>query len=253
MHDTVAFSENQDLAAAEGNVAAVADPHIFVNGDDIVIGPNNMLIGAIALPGSTGTRARLVSPSLRQRNTYDIRPLVLGILPGSLGGFRIHPQAPIELTPNEALNCKFTADPAAAEQESCVVFLAPGAVNPVSGKIFPVRFSVTLALVKGAWANAIIDLVDDLPTGTYTVVGAALEAAAGVAFRFYPVGSANRPGAMCQNTAADVQMREFRFGGLGAWFDFNTVQLPSVDILADAAAASATYYGTMDVMVKSGS
>lgn len=250
MHDTIAFSESQDLAGVEGNVAGVPDQHIYVNGDDIVIGSNNALIGAVACVGSTGTRARLVSPSLRRMNTYDMRPLVLALVPGSLSGKYLHPLSPIMLDTNESLNCLFTADPVAAEQESCVVFLAPGAVNPVAGKIYPVRVSITLALVAGQWAYSAVNIVDDLPTGTYTVVGASFTVAAGVAFRFVPVGAAHRPGGICQS-AANIQTPEpFRWGGLGAWFDFNTVQLPGCEVLGSAAAASATYYGTMDVVAK---
>lgn len=250
MHDTIAFSESQDLAAAEGNVAGVSDQHIYVNGDDIVIGSNNNLIGAIACVGSTGTRARLTSPSLRRMNTYNMSPLVLALFPGSLAGARMHPESPIPLDINEALNCAFTADPAAAEQESCAVFLAPGALTPLKGKIYPVRYSITVALVAGSWAFSQINLVDDLPTGIYTVVGAALEAADAVVFRFVPVGASHRPGAPAQNAADDLQLPEFRNGGLGAWFDFNTVQLPGVEVMSSADAASATYYGTMDVMPK---
>lgn len=250
MHDTIAFSESQDEAGAEANVAGVDDQHIHVSGDDIVVSQNNNIIGAFACAGSTASRVRLISPSLRRLNTYNIDPVILALLPGSFTGFMTHPGNPIQLDINESLNAAITADPAAAEQQSVVVFVAPGAVNPVQGKITPVRYSVTVTLVAGAWAFAQINLVDDLPTGTYTVVGASLVVAAGVAFRFVPVGASHRPGAPCKNTVANFTPREFRFGGLGAWFDFPTVQLPGIEVLADEAATSATYFGTMDVIVK---
>jgi len=250
MHDVVAFSESQDLAAAEGNVAGVPDDHITVNGDDIVVGPNNMIIGALACVGTNGTRARIVSPSLRRVNTLDIRPLTLALFAGDIAGFRMFPTSPIALETYESMQCLFTADPAAAEQETCVLFTAPGAIAPISGKIYPVRFSWTRALLAGQWANSGINLIDDLPNGNYTVVGASLVAATGIAFRFVPVGAASRPGGIVQQTVDNMQHPAFRFGGLGAWFDFNTVMLPSMDVIASAAAGAATYFGTMDVMAK---
>ena len=250
MHDTIAFSESLDLAGVEGSIAAVPDQHIKTEGDDITVGPNNNVIGVLACVGTTGTRAKLVAPSLRRVNPYDVSPLVLALFPSDLPFVNMHPGNPIPLEVNEALNAVFTADPLAAEQETCVVFTAPGAVNPVTGKIFPVRFSVTVALLQGSYAFAAINLVDDLPNGNYAVVGADLVAATAVAFRFVPVGAAHRPGGPVRQTVANNPTPIFRFGGLGEWFTFTTVQLPGIEILSSAAAGSTTYYGTMDILAK---
>lgn len=249
MHTLVAYSESQDLAGVEGNVAAVADQEVRTTGDEVIVPDTyNNVIGALACIGSTGSRAKLVSPSLRRVNPYEIFMAELALYSSGRENFGMHPENPIPLAVNESLEALITADPAAAEQQTVVVFLAPGAVNAVSGQIRPVRFSVTVALTAGTWAFAGISFIDDLPVGNYQVVGGALVAATAVAFRFVPVGGAHRPGAPVYQAKNNPMDNIFRNGKLGSWFSFNTTQPPSIEIISSAAAASTTYYGVMDVL-----
>lgn len=249
MHTVVAFSESQDAAGAEVNVAGVPDQEIRVSGDEVVVPADfNQIIGACACIGSTGTRAKLVSPSLRRVNPYEIAPFHLAIYPGDRGINVIHPESPIPLSMNESLECVITADPAAAEQETVMVFLSQGQVSPVRGNIRPVRFSVTGTLTAGTWNFLSIAFIDDLPVGNYKVVGAQLIADECVGFRFVPVGAGFRPGAPAYPTADCDFDPKFRMGNLGEWFSFNTTQPPSIELLGSAAEASDTYYGVMDVI-----
>jgi hypothetical protein len=250
MHTIVAFSESQDAAGAEVNVAGVADQEVRVSGDEIIVPQDfNQIIGAFACVGSTGTRAKLVSPSLRRVNPYEINPLILDIYPAAASGFILHPESPIPLSVNESLEALLTADPAAAEQETIVVFLAPGEVTGIKGKIRPIRFSCTTVLTAGTWTYAAISFIDDLPVGTYDVVGANFISDECVAFRFVPVGAGHRPGGPAMRAANSEDFKQFRFGRLGKWFSFNTTQPPGIEVLGSAAEASDTYYGVMDVLI----
>lgn len=249
MHTLIAYSESQDEAGAELNVQAVPDQEVRTDGDTIIVPETfNNIIGVLACIGSTGTRCKLVSPSLRRMNPYEVAPVELALFSSGREYYGMHPQNPIPLAVNESLEALITADPAAAEQQSVVVFTAPGSVSPVQGTMMPIRFSTTATLVAGSWAFSSIDFIDDLPVGNYNVVGASLTCATAVAFRFVPVGGAYRPGAPCYQALNNPQAPIFRRGGLGSWFTFNTTQPPSIEILSSAAAAAATYYGVMDVL-----
>lgn len=245
----VAFSESQDAAGALVNVAGVPDQSVRVQGDDIVVPDQvNKLFGAMGFIGTLGVYSQLVAPSLRTYSPYTIQPNVLGLVPAATQRAFLHPESPLQLDYNEALNGQLVADPAAAEQETIIVFLCDKEPTPVKGNIVKVQFTVPATLVAGQWVNNPITFPNPLPTGKYRVVGASLVAAAAVAARFYPVGDIWRPGFPVAQTAAGQQDDMFRNGRLGDWFVFDQTQPPTIDILSSAAAALATYRGVMDVI-----
>jgi hypothetical protein len=248
MH-TIAFSQSQDEAGVLSFVTPVPDPSVRVQANDLIVPDTvNDVIGAMACIGTTGVQAQLHSPSLRRTQPYDIRPVNLLLVPTSYNPAYLHEQSPITLDVNEALNCKVLADPAAAEQQTVVVFLTDKAPTPKFGTIIKCRFTVTLALVAGQWVNAAITFPDALPVGNYSCVGASLVAATAVVARFYPVGGKWRPGFPVMQTLADKPDEKFRNGILGEWFQFSEVQPPTIDIMSSAAAGSTTYTGVMDLI-----
>lgn len=249
MMHTVAFSESQDAGGVLSLMAAVPDPSIRVSGDDLVVPPDvNRIIGALACVGASATQAQLASPSLRRTQPYDIRPVVLGLVPTGFRPAYLHEKSPIPLDYNEALNARLASNPGAAEQASIVVFLADGAPTPVDGQIIKALYQVTTAVTAGQWVNASITFPDLLPTGLYRCVGSELTGAGIVAARWYPVGGKWRPGFPVNQTLGDLQDEKFRNGHLGNWFEFDQTQPPTIDLLASATAVSATYTGTMDLI-----
>lgn len=249
MHTIVAYSESQDPGDVEVNVAAVPDQEVRTTGDEVIVPETfNQIIGALACIGATGTRAKLVAPSLRRVNPYEIFMTELALFSSGRDNYGLHPEAPIPLAVNEALEAQIISDPATAERATLGVFLSPGALAPVGGQSRPVRFSAALPLTGGEWDFTGINFIDDLPVGNYQVVGGAMVVPAGVLWRFVPVGGTHRPGAPCYQAKNDQQDPVFRNGKLGSWFTFNTTQPPSIEVLASAADTSKTYYGVMDVL-----
>lgn len=246
---TIAFSESQDAGGVFTTLNAVPDQHVNAVGVDIMIPEYNRLIGAMACLGNNaGARARLVCPSLRRVNPFAVHPVALGIVPGSDPPVAMGAGLSIQLDSGENLEAEEDANPAAAEQHAVVVWLADRDIAPVSGKMYGVRFTVTLTLVVNTWAFGVIDTIDDLPSGNYAVVGARLVAAAGIAARFVPIGEKSRPGFPVQASVAERQSLLFRYGWLGEWFRFSTTQLPGIECLTSAAAGAAAYDGFMDVI-----
>ena len=248
MHTVVAYSESITPDGSEVNIAAVEDQHMKTSGDEITIAEYNRIIGSVLCGGSTVSRGKLITPSLRGLNPYDINPLVAALFPTGLYNYNMHPGSPIPLQMNESMEAFVTAATASASQLSAVVFLTSGDISQFRGNIAKVRFSFTVTKTAGSWKYANVTFIDDLPVANYDVVGADVVCAAAVAFRFVPVGGGARPGAPARNAVDSPIDPVFRNGNLGVWFSFNTVQLPGIEILASASASSATFYGTMDLV-----
>ena len=244
----VGFSESQDAAGAFVKLKAIEDNHIQTAGDKITISELNNIVGTYCLGGTTGLQARLLSPSLRRTNPLYITPLEKTLVPTDDPAMIFNPESPIMLDTNEDLEVELKSDPAAAEQNTVGVVLSDGVIQPVTGKIFIVNCTITLALVAGEWAFSRIVFPDSLPVGNYSVVGARVEAAAGTLFRFVPVGGKWRPGGICCPDVDSNAPLHQRYGRMGTWFDFDTVQPPGVEVAASAAAASGAYQIYMDII-----
>lgn len=248
MFTTVAFSESIDPAGVFANLAAVIDQTIKTSGDYITVGELNNIIAAYACAGTVAAEARLVSPSLRRTNPYYITPVEGAIAPSADPLMMYHPSNPIPLDVNESLETEHNGNPAAAEQLATIVWLAPGALSPLTGEIFTVNAEITLAQVVDSWEFSEISFPDSLPVADYSVVGGRVVAAGAIAFRFVPVGASHRPGGVCASAVNAKDPFLQRFGRLGEWFSFNTVQPPGVEVLGSAAAGSATYQIYIDVI-----
>lgn len=249
MHHLAAFIEEIDEAGAFANIAAAADQVLDYSGDKIRIPQDYAnIIAAIAYIGTTGTRARLNTPSLEQFIKLYLSPVNQVIVPTGNDVIDAHTESIIPLVPTENLECEVLADPAAAEFHSVGVWLNDNNFSPVSGDIRPVPFSVTGALTEGGWNTLTITLEEELPAGNYELVGARLECAVATLARFILSRQVPRPG-FVPSADEDYQFRDmFRYGRFGSWGTFDHISLPKLELLCVATTGAATYQGIMDVI-----
>ena len=244
----VAFSENINEAGVFVNLTGVPDQHVRVVGDQIVVSDFDMIIATAAFMGALGEEVRVITPRLRRINPLYITPLSLALFAGSPPAIMYHGDSPIPLDKNEALMVESSAVPGAPEQHAVGVWLADVKVTPITGEIHTVNCVANMAQVLDTWEFSEIVLPDALPVGRYAVVGARLEAAGGILFRFVPVGAVNRPGGVVAQDEAGVDPFMQRFGRLGQWFEFDTTTPPAVELLGSAALGAADYNVFMDVI-----
>jgi len=245
MFSLVAFLESVDAANAYNALAAIADQHIRVSGDDLYVPKLNQIIVLAAGVGSGGLgHVRLAAPSLRGLTRPILEP-VNGRNDGNVepdSPHKVHDyrRVPIPLLENEVLNAEVHSDTTAAAVQWLLAWLADGPVEPVAGKSFTVRATGTTTLVANAWTNVPLVFDEDLPRGRYQVIGMRARSTGCIAGRLVFIGGIHRPGVLGTDAQEDLEWPGFRQGGLGVFGEFDDLNPPSVDFLSLSADTAET-------------
>jgi hypothetical protein len=242
----VGYSESQDSATLV-NIAALADPHVRVEGDNIIIPTDvRQLVGYYAL-GPNATRARLVSPTLRRISNIEIKPLDQAAEPTIVPFVHDLRRTPIALDPADFLTAEMAEDAAcAASRVTVLVWLADAPIEPIAGDMRSVRVTNATTLVASTWVNGALTFAEQLPAGRYAVVGAHFIGAGLQAFRFVFPGGTWRPGGLGFDDDGDQVAPMFRYGAMGSWGEFEHDAPPTVDFLSISADTSQV--GTIDII-----
>ena len=238
----VGWFESQDSAALI-NTLALEDPHVRVEGDNVIVpawAPNIMGIYAW---GKDLTLARLVSPSLRRLANPDICPIDKADVPTSNPPFHDFFEAPIPLEVSEALTFQGAEDFTDGGEMACFVWLGDAITPAPTGKIFTVRSTQTItATTPDVWNNRAFTLDQSLPAGRYAVVGARAQSTYLRAFRFVIVGESHRPGAIGFAADGNIAPPRFRNGRAGLWFEFEHNAPPTIDLMPSTAETAVSIW-----------
>lgn len=244
----VAWSESQDSATL-ANVAAVADQHITVSGDDVRVPQFASKLAGVYALGVNLTRAMLVSPSLRRMLNLELSPLDRAALPASTPLPIWFQDGPIELIPDENLNAQAAEDGSGAKLSTILAWLADGPIVPVTGEMFTVRVTSAVTLVANNWTNGALTFDQALQPGKYAVVGGRFLSTTLEAFRLVFPGGYFRPGGVGATAVNQLAIPGQRRGGWGVWGEFMHTTPPTADFLGTAADTAET--GELD-LVKTG-
>lgn len=247
MLTTVAWSQSVDPAGAFVQLNAVADQHVRVTGADIQC---PALSQCVVLAGGAETTVapimRFSSPSQRRRTTTYLAPLNTGaaaaVEPASPAAVLDMRTTPIPLVIGEQLNAELNSNPAAAQIQWMVAWLADAPITPITGPMFTVRATGTTTLVAQSWSNVPITLTEDLPRGRYQLVGMHALSAGMVAARAVFVGGTWRPGCLGNDSVADIASSIFRYGTMGAMGEFEDTDQPTIDVLSVSADTTEEFF-----------
>lgn len=245
----VGWQQALDQDGTLSPIDAIADQHVAVSGDIIYVPSLTRLIAEYAAQANTVTHVQLQSPSLRRVALLDIAMCQGGIRPSGGESFIPHFNCPLALEEGEGLEAYINKPADGSIVASVLAWLADGALTPVVGEIFTVRFTATITSILTQWVNGAITLTQTLPVGRYAIVGADVMEAGGdlIAFRFVVPGYQWRPGSLtCGDLGAKPNVAQ-RYGGMGIWAEFESITPPTLDIIA-AAAASQTVVGHIDLI-----
>lgn len=242
MFTLVAYSESQDTGGNLTYVAALADQHVRVEGDNIVVPSDMPNLAAVFALGATISGARIESPSLRRTLLFDVNPLNIAAEPASPSALVNLFYNPIPLDAYEPIRALVSEGAAGAERETVLLWLADGPQSPVTGEIYTVECTSSTTLTANVWTNGALTIGQTLPAGTYQVVGMRAISAGLIAARLVFVGGTWRPGCIGYDAESDLENPIFRRGALGVWGEFTHDQPPTVDFLSISADTSETVW-----------
>ena len=238
MFTMIGYSESQDTGGNLAYVAGLADQHVRVEGDNIVV-PDEMpyLCGVLAV-GATITQARIESPSLRRTLLLDLPEVNVAAEPVFPCPWSDLFRNPIPLDAFEPLRALVAEGATGAERETVIIWLGDGPQASVGGEIYTVRATSNTTLAQYVWTNGALTFDQTLPAGRYQVVGMRAESTGLIAARLVFVGLPWRPGVIGCDAAGDHIPPLFRRGALGVWGEFAHDQPPTVDFLSVSADTS---------------
>jgi len=233
----VAFTESQDSATLI-NIAALADPHVRVSGDDIYVPAALPFLAAFHFMGANFTQGQILSPTLRRLANIDVEPADLVDEPASPPALHDLFASPIPIEGGEALNTQMAEDAAGASRVTALIWFSSGPLAPITGTIFTIRATNATTLTANAWTNGALTFSQTLPRGTYSIVGMRAQSAGLRAARLVIPGFSWRPGCNGCDADSDLDAPAFRRGAIGSWGDFSHDAPPTVDFLSASADSS---------------
>lgn len=278
MLDIIAFYEVRAAVVypAVQNTAGLADQHVTVQGDNIIVPSQcNKIIGvydgaaltALAVPVYY---AALSSPSLRATSILQLASVDsqvtgagveypgAGALPlGTTICYNDFKECPVQLTPGEALQfLSATQAASAVETHRVIVFLTDGNIAPMpaGARIETVLADAQAAAVANAWTAVAVVFQQALRAGTYAVVGLSAHGVTMTAARLVFGNQGARPGVIGTNGVLGTMAQPdfanglFRQGRLGVWGTFTHTNPPVVEVLCQAADAAATMRFAFDLV-----
>lgn len=229
-----------NLAAGPVDVPAITDQIFSTRNNHYTPGEDLQLIAAAGL-GDELIRVINNSARVRAINPPILMPITNAALWTSNPQINDFRNFPFLIKNSEELIWQ-AVNAVAGPTDTWVLNWVRRAFTPAPrGEIYTLRGTSTTAAVDSAWTliNPTWDF--QLPQGVYAVIGGAYYAAGSIAFRVVFDGQLYRPGGIGEAVEGDMPWYGQLNGELGLWGTFDTVTLPQVEVLCNAATAVHTF------------
>lgn len=217
-----------DITPVPDSIMTVQNTHFVPQRD--------MSIPFVSYQAAGATRARLISPTLRQITTPWIKPSAVAIVQGVEAHVADYRANPLTVKALEELQYEAFQTTGGAAVVVGVAGLMIGGIMPMpQGNIYTMRGTGTTTLVAGAWTLTTITWQDTLPAGIYQCVGLQYIGTTALAARLQFDDQSWRPGCIGTGLVTSQSHPMFMKGGLGMWGQFNANRMPNIECLANAA------------------
>lgn len=238
------YTESVASSGKYVKLAAPSDQHIHSEDKDIFVPEWASKLAIVFGAGASLQEIRMTSPSLDVTWNPDLSPVNRGsVTPSSpvpLADLREHM---LSLEPTEQLNAQIVGDDAGTAEQYTVIGAFVDSIDAVpSGEIKTVKATGSTTLDTNEWTAVPLTFEQQLPAGTYAIVGMRAESSGAQAARLIIPGSQYRPGVVAVNAKGDLGHPAFREGGMGVFGTFGHQTPPKAEFLSTSADSSETVY-----------
>jgi hypothetical protein len=234
-----AWVQTMDPGGALTLVNVVHEDFIFTDGKDLLV-PRQLpyLAGAAAMINdASGERAVLLAPSLAGVGGFNIEPVYLTTLFGTLPKLNFNPSDPYPLVVGEQLQVGVVSTPGVNRVHFAAVWLCDGPQFPVKEPTIAVRATATIQQAGQLWVSGPLVFDSPLPAGDYLVLGMRARSTLGQLARLVFPYQLARPGVPLVNTVFDDDEDRFRYGNAGAFGMFSHDNPPLLEVFSGSASA----------------
>lgn len=240
MFHLLAFQGSVAQNASLANIPLITDTY-FTQTTDGYYPPATFkaLIGYARI--DSGSQARLNTPLLRIPVYPYFSNLDLASDPPNLPPVNEWYDNGPQVVQNDPLNVTVSRAGSGAATCEALVWMAKSTPARVMGQVRTIRATSAITRVANGWSEGPLTLQDQLPTGTYNIVGLASFGTNLLASRFVFPDQPMRPGTLAQQAVGEYSWDRFRFGNMGVFGQFRSTAVPTVQIMGYGANTSQTH------------
>lgn len=236
---SLAQTPNVDVPAVIDDVLTISNNHF------IIPTPRKLFVGYAG--SATLTLAELNCAKFRQYAPIRILPWNVGALPANNPNVFDASQLSIQLPTNEEIQAICSSGIATGSETVFLLFNVYSQYQtPPQGTVYSYHGVSTTTTNVGSWTTVTTTWDTTLGSGVYGVIGGTVADAGGVGWRIIFPEQSDRPGGLCVGSLANRSWPGFRSGGGGLLGTFQSLALPSIQILA--ATATSTRDVTLDIV-----
>jgi len=237
-----AFRGSVVNATANTAIAGVQDAILTRSASGAFFAPEQGRIIAAAAGGINATRARINTPVLRAVGLPYIAPLNATVAIPSPPNIADYGEfGPLPNVTDE-VSIESTHSDAAPQIQYGLLWFKFGMKPQTPGMEYRLRFTAAIAGVVGSWASGAIVMDQNVPAGTYQIVGMDCFGTNLLAARLIFTGGGWRPGVMGRNTLIAVPNPLGLSGRLGVFGEFSNTAIPQLEVYVEAANAAQEGY-----------
>lgn len=248
-HLAANYSASVTNGVANFDLPAVNDDIFTRNTANHFILPEPGRLRAGVYYGTTAQRCRINTPVLRYVGLPYFAPVNLGVVAASPPNVWNAGEYGPAIPKADEIAIEVTQGAGAGEPGFVFSWFSFGRQEIPGGQEYRLRFTGAITGVTGAWVSGSLTPDATLPAGIYAITGLDVQGTNLLAARLIFAGGGWRPGCLARNTLAQVPHPMFTNGELGVYGQFDSVNLPNLQILVSGANTAQEIY--MDVVRRS--
>jgi len=233
----VDYTDTQTAAQVDTDIPLATDSMITtLNGHPLFPGP--VFVQWWYGLGTSMTRVRLSAPKVKP----IVRPVLSAVDTGAAPSDPLkiveYFRHQITLNPVEEIQMLRSKTSVVAERDHVVLCVGDGNRNVPQGEMYIARATTAFTGTANSWSTGNLTMDDTLQVGRYSILGARINLATGVAGRFIfpgaPVQGAwpqIRPGVICRTGPGQSDWFPSRYGLMGELGQFESFALPVLEIM----------------------